>query len=386
MEFGRRKFLLSAGAATLSATSRKAWSQGMWPVGAPPYGFPIVQLHTDDTSAQFRLLVNPLQPCIYEATTTDGRALPLTILSSTPQPFNSSEALDHILVEGLQTGRDYVLSAYDERTGARVEERVFRALDTRPRVARFAIASCMMDILEAFQDAMWDSLQKMKPEVIFFLGDTTYTDLGGGDSVKGNWRRHIESRRKFNIYKWKRLVPIYATWDDHDFGGNNKDGTLARKSDSLKSFKAMWGWAPRGTALLGPSVASQVDLCGQRFFLMDDRYFRDPRGASKAVQWGSNQESWFARNLAASSTPAWIMNGGQFFGGYLKKESFEYDHPTELARITQTLKDVAAPAMFASGDVHFSELMKIEKARVGYETYEVTSSSILSTTNPIQDT
>ena len=385
MKIGRRKFLLSASAATLAVT-RKSYGQGMWPVGAPPYGFPIVQVHTDDTSAQFRLLVNPLQPCAYEATTTDGRRLPLVVLSSTQNPYVETEALDHVLVEGLETGRDYLLKAFDERTGAQVEERIFRALDTRPRRARFAVASCMMDVLEAFQDAMWNALSASKPEFMFFIGDSSYTDIGGGDNAKDHWRRHIESRRTFNVFKWKRLVPVYATWDDHDFGGNNVDGTLSRKLQSLKAFKAMWGWVPRGPGSLGPGVSGHVDLCGQRFFLMDDRFFRDPKGTAKGRQWGAQQEGWIMTELAKSSAPAWIMNGGQFFGGYLGKESFEYDHPTELATITRTLKEIEAPAVLVSGDVHFSEVMKIEKAQLGYETFEVTSSSILSTTNPIQDT
>ncbi|MES2964591.1 MAG: alkaline phosphatase D family protein [Bdellovibrionota bacterium] len=386
MLIGRRKFLLSAGVATVAFTGRKSWSQGAVPVGAPPYGFPVVQLHTDDTSAQFRLLVNPLRPTIYEATTIDGTPLPLAVLSSTVNPFVRTEALDHVLVEGLQSGRDYLLKAYDEKTGAQVEERIFRALDTRPRVARFVVASCMMDVLEAFQDAMFDAVQKSKPEVIFFIGDTTYTDIGGGNNVADNWRRHIESRRIFNFGKWKRLVPIYATWDDHDFGGNNMDGTLSRKVESLKAFKAMWGWTPRGTALTGHGVSSHVELCGQRFYLMDDRFFRDSAATSSGNQWGPSQENWLMTSISSSATPTWIMNGGQFFGGYLGKESFEYDHPQELARITQTLRELEAPAVLVSGDVHFSELMTIEKAQLGYETFEVTSSSLLSTTNPIQDT
>ncbi|MBY0452918.1 MAG: hypothetical protein K2P92_07775, partial [Bdellovibrionaceae bacterium] len=36
------------------------------------------------------------------------------------------------------------------------------------------------------------------------------------------------------------------------------------------------------------------------------------------------------------------------------------------------------PVIFASGDIHFSEIMKITKDKVGYDTYEVTSSSMHS--------
>ena len=35
------------------------------------------------------------------------------------------------------------------------------------------------------------------------------------------WRRHAEARMTLEIYYSKRLYPIFATWDDHDFGKND---------------------------------------------------------------------------------------------------------------------------------------------------------------------
>ena len=42
------------------------------------------------------------------------------------------------------------------------------------------------------------------------------------------------------------------------------------------------------------------------------------------------------------------------------------------------LKDVSSPVAFGSGDVHFSEIMKVEKDLLGYKTYEFTSSPVHS--------
>jgi hypothetical protein len=110
---------------------------------------------------------------------------------------------------------------------------------------------------------------------------------------------------------------------------------------------------------------------------MDDRSFRDPQ-TEKASYWGNRQKEWLLAKLGESKTPAWIVNGNQFFGGYLKKESFEHNYRADFRHFVDSLKNTEAPVAFASGDVHFSEVMKLEKALLGYSTYEFTSSSMHS--------
>lgn len=392
MSFERRQFLktglffgtgLTLGGLSYVSTSEAYIGGGQFPVGAPPYGMPVVQLWTDETRAQFRVLSNPLMPVNYEAT-LDGKVLPLKILTSTECPYDENVQMDHILVEGLQLGKDYLLSAYDDRTGARVEERVFNALDTKKKQARIIVASCMCDIFEGAQMDMWKGVAAAKADAIFLIGDTSYTDLGGDGTIKGNWSRHIQTRRKLDIFKWRKLVPVFATWDDHDYAGNNADKNHPLNGKSLGVFKAMFGWTPLQVGDHGPGVAMHVDLFNQRYFLMDDRSFRDAEGTNGAY-WGGTQDTWLVNHLAESKVPAWIMNGGQFFGAYLQKDSFEGDYAKEFSSVLKKLKEIEAPVIFASGDVHFSEAMKIESSILGYETFELTSSSIHSATTPLID-
>lgn len=395
MSFERRQFLKNGlflgtgltlgGLSTFSAQKAEAYiGGGVWPEGAPPYGLPVVQLYTDDSRAQFRVLSNPLMPVEYEATTADGKVLPLQVRSSTPCPYDEYVQMDHLLVSGLELGKDYLLSAYDLRTGARVEERVFNALDIHKKQGRIIVASCMCDIFEGIQEDMWKGVGSAKADAIFLIGDTSYTDLGGNGTIEDNWKRHIQTRRKLDIFKWRKLVPVFATWDDHDYAGNNADKNHPLNGKSLAVFKAMFGWTPLYKEDHGPGVAMHVDLFNQRFFLMDDRSFRDAEG-SNGVYWGEAQNTWLMNHLTNSKAPAWLMNGGQFFGAYLGKDSFEGDYMREFKTVLQKLKDVEAPVIFASGDVHFSEAMKIESALLGYETFELTSSSIHSATTPLID-
>jgi alkaline phosphatase D len=390
VSFERRQFLktglfFGTGLTLGGLSSFSAQAQGMVPFNAPPYGLPVVQLYTDETRAQFRVLSNPLMPVEYEATTSDGKVLPLKVLHTTECPYDEYVQMDHLLVEGLSLGKDYLLSAYDLRTGARVEERVFNALDTKKKQARVVVASCMCDIFDGIQADMWKGVAAAKPDVIFLVGDTSYTDLGGDGTLQGNWTRHIQTRRKLDMFKWRKLVPTFATWDDHDYAGNNADKNHPLNGKSINVFKAMFGWTPRLATDHGPGVAMHVDLFNQRYYLMDDRSFRDAPDVANGTHWGDSQEQWVMKHLSGAKTPSWLFNGGQFFGGYLGKDSFEGTHMTQFKRVLQTLKQIEAPVIFGSGDVHFSEAMKIEQALLGYETFELTSSSIHSMTTPLID-
>lgn len=80
--------------------------------------------------------------------------------------------------------------------------------------------------------------------------------------------------------------------------------------------------------------------------------------------------------------PTWLISGNQFFSGVALdyKESLQDNNPENFKLLTSDLKNINVPVVFGSGDVHFSEIMKIPADRIGYETYEFTSSSMHSFT------
>ena len=60
------------------------------------------------------------------------------------------------------------------------------------------------------------------------------------------------------------------------------------------------------------------------------------------------------------------------------KESYSGEHPVQFAALKKQLKQIPSKVIFISGDVHFSEVSRIESEAFGYPTYEFTSSSIHS--------
>lgn len=286
----------------------------------------------------------------------------------------SSLRLDKFKVTGLSIGQSYKFRVLDAK-GKIVDERFFKSLDTNKKNPKIAVASCMNDSFDKASINMWAAMGNQKPDLVFLVGDTCYADNDNDGTQLGFWKRYTGTRSKLGIFKHKNLVPIMAVWDDHDFGGNNFDSSYTGKRFTLELFSNFWLHPEHENYKRGVGVSQVLSVFGQRFFLMDDRYYRD-----SSSQWGNAQKEQFFADISESNSPAWLMNGSQFFGGYLKKDAYEYKQGRDLALICQQLSRVNAPVCFVSGDVHFSELMQIESKILGYKTYEITSSAMHSFT------
>ena len=100
------------------------------------------------------------------------------------------------------------------------------------------------------------------------------------------------------------------------------------------------------------------------------------------------QEDWAALLLEKLQGPAWLISGDQWFGAYQPFESYEGNHPESFARFLSKLRATLVknrkgrPSLvFASGDRHLSEIMKV-KPFPGQDTFEITSSAIHAKTYP----
>lgn len=343
--------------------------------------WPIMQGPTDDTSTTLVILHEQKAKFTYTVSDEGGWALATREIERWNLP-QSPFTITQLHISGLRPGPRYRLRLLAE-DGTLIDERTFSALDTSREKCRFAVASCMSDFFTEKAISMWEAVDREACDFVFMLGDTCYADFGNpyGDE-KTFSRRYGETRQRLGWFKLAHLTPTFATWDDHDFGKNNADSSLPQQKFSHELFPRFFGFNANKVWRRAHGVGSVLEVAGQRFFLFDDRSFRDASGSPGGRHWGEAQTEWFFSELNRSAAPAWLMNGSQFFGGYLGKESYEGDHPEDLARTIARLKEAPAPVAFVSGDVHFSELMKIEESALGYPSYEFTSSSIHSAAFP----
>lgn len=378
MSQSRRDFLkqtgvLSASLITIPSLGSAQHDLRILAAGNKFGAFPIHQGLTLEDLSYFTVLRKINAEISFEAVDSKNQIIPLLMIS-THRMKDSEYQLDKIKVSGMKLGEQYRFRVLNSKKQV-IDERFFKALDTNKKMPKIAIASCMSDFFKSASTIMWNKLHAQNPDLTFLIGDTCYADQGSGGNPLGFWTRYVETRNRIGMFRHQVLTPILASWDDHDFGKNNADGSFQHKKFMLELFTAFWLFPEEKNYRRDMGVYQDFTAFGQKFYLMDCRYFRSPD-----THYGSEQEEMLYDSLNKFDQPSWLMNGSQFFGGYLKKESYEYTQNASFKKFCQQLSTVKAPVCFISGDIHYSELMQIEREILGYQTYEITSSSIHSFT------
>lgn len=380
MHLNRRSFLQGLGASTaltytgLSFESAHATSDTR---------LSILQGYTDTTSTELSVVVQnkKLRYLLFE-----DRAL-TPILPTQKWNVDWSEAstrsVDKLIFENLKPNVIYQLQVINEQNHI-VDSRTLSTLNLARRDLHVAWLSCMNDMFHNEQKRMWSSVRQSKPDLLFFVGDSVYCDsplqmIGKvGANPKQIWRRYVETRESLAFYKFDHLIPVLSVWDDHDYGKNDADSTYPYKEDSKKIFETFFGRSRETLHFRkGPGVSSVFEACGQKFILVDNRTFK-----TEQCYWGTRLTDWVLDEIKTSTNPVWLMQGQQFFGGYHRKGSFEHNCRDSLKKITQEIKNLKTPLILVSGDVHYSEISQLEKELLGFETIEITSSSLHSMTRP----
>lgn len=342
---------------------------------------PIVQCATDMTST----VLVVVQPKAIDLSylITNSKSQKQKIDSTRVESRNHSEWSVHkIFIKDLNVRELYQLQVINNANGQVIDQRSFRTLNTLNTNLKFAAASCMNELYSKQRVEMWNAVASSKPDFVLLVGDTVYADNNINNEDEQNyWRRWVECRTKLGYFKIKHLIPTFTTWDDHDFGINNGDERFHAKHITKELFQIFWGNEYVSHLVQGPGVSSIFEMGGQRFFMLDDRFFRSAR-RTNGSHFGAEQEEFIFSHLHENNKPAWLWNGSQYFGGYLGKESYEKDHTESFQWFLSELAKVEARVCFGAGDVHFSEVMRIEEEILGYQTVEFTSSSIHSFTFP----
>ncbi len=354
----------------------------------------IIQGPTSGTEANINILSPVLKKYIYVVKDEQGNSFE-TEQYDTVQTPPLHWKVDKIFVRGLAPGKKYSLEVVDDFRGSKthVDQRYFSTLDPQKNSVKFAYASCMADDYR-FNDVinpMWEQMRKQNPDLVILNGDVVYVDsFEFVERKKATeldiWFRFIDSFNRLPIYRWQNLKPILTTWDDHDFGTNDGDREFTAKIAARKIFLAFFGGKNlKDVYELEPeSVYYSFNAFKQKMLFLDDRYFRQPNKDQKIPEkyghWGEKQHNWILSNLDDSKTPVWIFNGDQIFSGkdLSYKESMQTNHPEHFKTFLEDLKKTKSAVIFGSGDIHFSEIMQIPNDRIGYETFEVTSSSMHS--------
>lgn len=262
-------------------------------------------------------------------------------------------------------------------------------------LTRIAFGSC------ADQDKpcpAWESIARLKPELLVLLGDTIYADLDKSKQVTPDLiRSKYDTLNRVAAFQGLReSARLMAVWDDHDYGKNDAGAEWELKDESqqiLLDFLGVPKDSPRRTRK-GVYHAEVFGPPGKRVqvILLDGRYHRsklekgkfDPRlrttpylpnTAPDATILGEEQWRWLAEQLKVPAELRLIGSGVQVLS---EEHAFEkwMNFPKERERLFNLLRETKANGViFLSGDRHLAEL-SVAVGAVSYPLYDVTSSGL----------
>jgi alkaline phosphatase D len=284
-----------------------------------------------------------------------------------------------VRITGLELGVVYNLGIEDRDKGISVT-REFQSLDLTNLNAKVAVISCSNHAKADLQTLMTQKLNRAAPDAIFFIGDMIYanrptdTMMGRAAPPDKAYELYIKTFLSLDFYAQTKLIPTFSIWDDHDMGKDNADSSHPYKATMIEMFRNFYPADARIPELkLGPGMSFSLDAFGVQSIFLDGRVYATP-----GTLLGNSQLQWAKDQYTQSGKPCLMILGQQFFNYQSIHDSFQRYAGSEFNGFLAHMKQHRRPTIFVSGDVHYSQIERLPSTHLGYQTYEVTSSALFS--------
>ncbi|MCW8131982.1 MAG: alkaline phosphatase family protein [Planctomycetota bacterium] len=259
-------------------------------------------------------------------------------------------------------------------------------------LARIAFGSCCRQDMPA---PVWDAVAAARPELFLFIGDTVYADTEDMAVMKAKYDQLAATP---GYRKLVQTCPVFATWDDHDYGRNDAGAEFPKKKEAQQVFLDFFH-EPQASPRRKREGVYDAHVYGPKgrevqVLMLDTRYFRGglkksptpvkfdgpyvPNDDPGASMLGEAQWAWLEQQLKVPARVRILASSIQFA---IEDQGWEKwaNLPLERARLLKLLKDTkAAGVLVISGDRHSAELSKLAPKDTGlpYPLYDLTSSSL----------
>ncbi|GAB3533612.1 hypothetical protein GCM10027403_07910 [Arthrobacter tecti] len=242
-------------------------------------------------------------------------------------------------------------------------------------------------------DAVWDRIVSEGCDSFVMMGDTPYID---STNLQFARQRHREFLQVPELKRLVRSMPVWGTWDDHDFGGNDVHGDLAGKRNSRTAFvdyraNTTYGHTADGVTQTergdGEGIYSSFRRGPIEGFMLDPRWFSrtEPSWAdpTKTTCLGNVQWEWFKKELLESTATFKLIFSGMIWDDKQNSESDDWGtYSYEREAIFDFIKENKIPGVILmSGDIHVSRALNYGP-RVGYDLWQFIVSPLHDRTIP----
>ncbi|WP_257669412.1 alkaline phosphatase D family protein [Parapedobacter tibetensis] len=176
---------------------------------------------------------------------------------------------------------------------------------------------------------------------------------------------------------WQNLVsnvPVYATWDDHDYFGNDKAGIPEGyrekdKENVWKVFRYSWNNPSYGLGEHRKGIFLRTRIGHCDVIMTDNRYFRTGKKGSFL---GDAQMDWLKKQLLDCKGPFIILSCGSMWSDYVSggKDSWGINDPEGREELFDFIEDNnIRGVLLISGDRHGARGFQIPRPS-GFKFYE----------------
>jgi alkaline phosphatase D len=238
---------------------------------------------------------------------------------------------------------------------------------------------------------IWDTINAARCDAFVLLGDNIYADTADP----------VVFRRKYALLaampgfaKLRQTTPLFATWDDHDYGLNDGGAGFPGAKAAQEAFCEFFQVPAHSPLRTSPGVYDCVNLGpdGKRvqIVLLDTRAFRSPLKKDPAnpkvtipnrdpdaTVLGEAQWAWFERRLREPAEIRVVISSIQLIANEHGSEKWD-NFPSERVRFFALLRRTQAKGVVViSGDRHMAELSMLTSGDgVPYPIYDLTTSGL----------
>lgn len=229
---------------------------------------------------------------------------------------------------------------------------------------------------------IFESMHQTNADFMLWLGDNVYLREADWNSETGILHRFTHTRSTKELQALLASKHQYFIWDDHDYGPNNSDRSYHMKNTTTEVFKSFY---PSNNYVFKEGITSFFQWSDCDFFLLDNRSWRTPNNRTDIPHHdilGQPQIAWLLDALVNSEASfKFIVVGGQFLSQIESEERFYHYAPQERMQIINAIKKLRIEGVvFLTGDMHFSELSKLD-SEDAYTLYDFTISPLTAGPN-----
>ncbi len=296
-------------------------------------------------------------------------------------PVSSTELSDLtaiVKIFGLNPGTRYNYSALiDGKPLELNRETYFTTLPPKaqPSKTNIAFGSCFHR-WGLCNQRLLEQISSRQPLAILLNGDIAAQDRNNNIAM----HRADYLLRDFHT-AWKKLaatIPVYATWDDHDYFDNDlyniPEGYTNEDKQAVSDiFRISWNNPPYGSGQDGHGVFFRTRIGPADVIMLDNRYFRE-----NGNYLGDEQMQWLEEQLLDCKGPFIILSNGTMFSDFVSdgKDSWGRFDPEGREKIFNLIeKNNIGGVLLISGDRHGARGFKIPRPS-GFNFYEFGAASL----------